>query len=131
MCTQRTSWERSPFIRPAGSRAILRAWELWGFRCSLSLILKHSYTNWNLKKIDQNLEGACACCAPAWTRHWGKFSLFSSIQWAKDDIHFLLMNIALRRDERHKLYHELCIWPACQQNLQSCILDWYANTITL
>ena len=60
-------------------------WKLYGFRytlwCYMSLILMHSDTKRDKNNIvDQNLEGARACCAPGWIRHckgigFNKFSL--------------------------------------------------------
>ena len=59
--------------RGPGSSRVLDA-----LPCYLSLILKMILMqNWILKKytVDQNLEGARACCAPAWIRHCGNTCL--------------------------------------------------------
>ena len=62
LCPQRTSRARSPL--ESGSLRVLDDISRY-----LSLILKHSDTKLDLKnKVDQNLEGACACYTSTWIR---------------------------------------------------------------
>ena len=56
----------------------LGSYRVHALSCYLSLILKHSVRKQEEKKkikVDQNLEGACTYCAPAWIRHWQRFLL--------------------------------------------------------
>ena len=70
MCTQRTFQRRSVKsiavgVQGPGSFRVLDALSWY-----LSLILMHSDTKMGKKNIvNQNLEGARACCTPLWIRH--------------------------------------------------------------
>ena len=66
---------RSPFRQ--GSRACLRALEILGvfdaLLCNLSLIFKHSDSNWDKRNIVNQIFLGGAYCAPPppWIHHWG------------------------------------------------------------
>ena len=71
----------SAFKGPGSSRV------LDALPCYLSLILKHSDTNLDVKHIvDQNLTGARACCAPLGIRHCIRFSPFKLCKLLKNII---------------------------------------------